>query len=225
MESTSSAFAARSRRDSRDARRGRGDILRRMPPPEPSRNGAVFLDRDGTIAREIGYINHPDRFRIYPFAPRAIRLLNENGYRVFVVTNQSGVARGYFTLDLLAEVHRRLEKSVARGGGRITAIYACPHLPGTGEPCDCRKPLPGMLRRAEREHGVALPESWVVGDMITDVEMAHAGGARGILLRTGYGLGQIAYQRERWRVEPDLICDNLLDAARSIVAASRAAAS
>ncbi len=196
-----------------------------MQSTESEKRGAVFLDRDGTIAREVGYINHPDRFRIYPFAPRAIRLLNENGYRVFVVTNQSGVARGYFTLELLAEVHRRLETSIARGRGRITAIYACPHLPGSGPACDCRKPLPGMLHRAAREHGVDLSESWVVGDMITDVEMAHAGGARGILLRTGYGHGQIAYQRERWRAEPDLICENLLDAARNIVAAARAAAS
>ena len=183
--------------------------------------GAVFLDRDGTIAHEVGYVNHPDRFRVYAFAPLAVRLLNESGFRVFVVTNQSGVARGYFTQDLLDEVHRRLQESIARGGGRLSAIYACPHLPNAGESCDCRKPLPGMLHHAARDHAVDLSRSWVVGDMITDVEMAHAAGARGILLRTGYGHGQITYQRSRWRVEPDVICDNLLDAARRIIAEAR----
>jgi D-glycero-D-manno-heptose 1,7-bisphosphate phosphatase len=193
-----------------------------MPAPKSAARGAVFLDRDGTVAHEVGYVNHPDRFRIYAFAPRAVRLLNAAGYRVFIVTNQSGVARGYFTQSVLDEVHERLRASLARGGARIEAIYACPHYDGKGEPCACRKPRPGMLHEAAREHGVDLAASWVVGDMITDVEMGKSVGARGILLRTGYGTGQIAYQRARWRVEPDHVCDNLLDAARLIAAAAAA---
>jgi D-glycero-D-manno-heptose 1,7-bisphosphate phosphatase len=185
-------------------------------PIEPT--GAVFLDRDGTVAHEVGYVNHPDRFRLFAFAPRAVRILNTLGLRVFVVTNQSGVARGYFTEEILREVHARLERGLARGRARLDGIYYCPHLPAGGATCSCRKPLPGMLRRAEREFGIDLSRSWVVGDMITDVEMGRSVGARTILLKTGYGLGQIAYQRDRWRVEPDLVCENLLDAAQRIAA-------
>lgn len=192
-----------------------------MSAARTSLPGAVFLDLYGTVAREVGYINHPDRFRLHDFSAEAIRLLNQAGYRVFVATNQSGIARGYFTEDVLNEVHRRLVEGLGREGARVEAVYHCPHLPPEGRPsvCDCRKPLPGMLHRAAREHGVKLGSSWMVGDMITDVETGHAAGACGILLRTGYGRGQIEYQRHRWRVEPDLICDDLLAAARAIVAA------
>ncbi len=188
------------------------------PVNDPSDNHrrAVFLDRDGTIAHEVGYVNHPDRFRLFAFAPRAVRLLNALGLRVFVVTNQSGVARGYFTEETLAEVHRRLRDGLSRGGASVDAIYHCPHLPAITGDCECRKPRPGMLRRAARDHGVDLGRSWVVGDMITDVEMGRAVGARTILLKTGYGLGQLTYQKDRWAVEPDVVCDNLLDAARLI---------
>lgn len=192
-----------------------------MSAPRSSLPGAVFLDLYGTVAREVGYINHPDRFRLHDCAGGAIRMLNQAGYRVFVATNQSGIARGYFTGEVLNEVHLRLINGLAREGAQVEAVYHCPHLPPEGRPpmCDCRKPLPGMLRRAAREHGVELDASWMAGDMITDVETGHAAGARGILLRTGYGRGQIEYQRHRWRVEPDLICDDLLAAARAIVAA------
>ena len=195
-----------------------------MSSTPPLRRGAVFLDRDGTVAREVGYINHPDRFELYEFSAEAVRLLNRSGFRVYVVTNQSGITRGYFTPDILAEVHRRLVTGLAQEDARIEAIYHCPHLPGVGPPCECRKPLPGMLTRAATEHDVDLASSWTVGDMITDVEMGHAVGARGVLLRTGYGLGQIEYQRDRWPTEPDLICDDLLAAASAIVAHSPAMA-
>ena len=191
---------------------------------DDNRRRAVFLDRDVTLAHEVGYVNHPDRFRLFSFAPRAVRLLNALGLRVVVVTNQSGVARGYFTEELLGEVHRRLEEGLSRGGVAVDAIYYCPHLPSGGE-CECRKPGAGMLRRAERELGVDLARSWVVGDMITDVEMGRRVGARTILLRTGYGLGQITYQRDRWKAEPDAVCDNLLDAARQIAAEAAGGAS
>lgn len=188
-----------------------------MTPHADSRAGAVFLDRDGTLAHEVGYVNHPDRFRLFSFAPRAVRLLNDAGFRVFIVTNQSGVARGYFTEEVLREVHRRLAEGLARGGAAVDAIYYCPHLPADGSRCACRKPGPGMLRQAEREHRVDLSQSWVIGDMITDVEMGREVGAHTVLLKTGYGLGQLTYQRDRWHVEPDHMCDNLLDAARLIV--------
>ena len=197
----------------------RAVYCRIMSAPGPSLARAVFLDLYGTVAREVGYINHPDRFRLHDFSGEAIRLLNDAGYRVFVATNQSGIARGYFTEDVLNEVHGRLVRRLAREGARVEAVYYCPHLPPVGGAavCDCRKPLPGMLTRAAREHEVDLASSWMAGDMITDVETGHAAGARGILLRTGYGRGQIEYQQHRWRTQPDLICDDLLAAARAII--------
>lgn len=188
-----------------------------MPPLADNHRRAVFLDRDGTVAHEVGYVNHPDRFRLFSFAPRAVRLLNAAGLHVFVVTNQSGVARGYFGEEVLRDVHERLRSGLARGGAQLDAVYYCPHLPAISGECACRKPRPGMLRSAESEFGIDLARSWVVGDMITDVEMGRAVGARTILVKTGYGLGQLTYQRDRWTVEPDVVCENLLEAAKRIV--------
>ena len=110
----------------------RAVYCRIMSAPSPSLAGAVFLDLYGTVAREVGYINHPDRFRLHDFSGEAIRLLNGAGYRVFVATNQSGIARGYFTEDVLNEVHGRLVRRLARESARIEAVYYCPHLPPVG---------------------------------------------------------------------------------------------
>src|SRR5271167_4963351 len=147
--------------------------------------GAVFLDRDGTIADEVGYLNHLSRFRMYPFAAEAIRKLNEAGLAVVVVTNQSGVARGYFPESLVREVNDLMITQLAEAGAKIDATYYCPH--GTADGCDCRKPKTGMLEQAAREHGLDVHRSFVVGDRHADIELARLAGARGILVRTGYG--------------------------------------
>jgi len=168
---------------------------------------AVFLDRDGTIAEEMGYMNHLSRFRVFPFAAAAIRRLNQAHWPVIVVTNQSGVARGFFPEELVRQVHERLRTELARGGGQLDGIYYCPHQPGDG--CACRKPKPGMLERAASEHDVSLAGSWVVSDRYDDVRMAHAVGARGILVLTGYGRGEYDWNRGRWPRQPDYVAEDL----------------
>jgi D-glycero-D-manno-heptose 1,7-bisphosphate phosphatase len=176
---------------------------------------AVFLDRDGTICEEMGYLNHIDRLQIFPYAAEAIRHLNEAQIPVVVITNQSGIARGIFPESLVHQIHKKMIAELASGGAWIDAIYFCPHK--KEDACDCRKPKPGLLERAANEHGLDLPASWVVGDRYADVEMAHRAGARGILVMTGYGRGEYELHRAKWPNPPDALADNLTQAVRLIV--------
>ena len=171
----------------------------------------MFLDRDGTIAEEVGYLNHLSRFRIFPFAAPAIRRLNSAGLLVIVVTNQSGVNRGYFPDSLVHAVHERMTQQLAAAGARLDAIYYCPHTSSDG--CECRKPKPGLLQRAAREHSLDLSNSFVVGDRYGDVELGQRAGASGVLVRTGYGEGELAWNSAKWEVPPDFIADDLVAAA------------
>jgi D-glycero-D-manno-heptose 1,7-bisphosphate phosphatase len=172
---------------------------------------AVFLDRDGTIAEEVGYLNHVSRFRMFSFVPAAIRGLNEAKYPAIVITNQSGVGRGYFPESLVHAVHELMTTQLAKEGARIDALYYCPHK--SDDACLCRKPKPGMLERAAREHGLDLRRSFVVGDRYGDIELAHRVGSRAILVRTGYGEGEIQWHSAKWPAPPDFIAENLADAA------------
>ncbi len=180
---------------------------------------AVFLDRDGTIGEELGYVNHIDRFQIFPFAAEAIRQLNQADIPVIVVTNQSGIARNIFPESLVHEVHKKMVGELAKGGAWIDAIYFCPHK--TEDSCECRKPNPGLILRAAREHGLDLPVSWVVGDRYADLEMGHAAGARGILVMSGYGRGEYELHRSTWPRQPDAVAENLSDAVRHILQTGR----
>jgi len=187
---------------------------------------AIFMDRDGTLSHEVGYVNHVSRFDLYPWAVEAVRLVNRNGFLAVVITNQAGVARGYFPESVIHEVHAALNASMEAGGARLDGIYYCPHHPSAGEPpyrkdCDCRKPKPGLLRRAEAELGVDLSRSFVVGDRLGDLELAWSVGATGVLVRSGYGLGELAYHAPSWPRPPDLVADHLLEAVERIVSAAR----
>jgi D-glycero-D-manno-heptose 1,7-bisphosphate phosphatase len=182
--------------------------LRRCLLPDPSaRRPAVFLDRDGTISEEVGYLNHIDRFRMFPFAPEAIRRLNQAGVPVVVVTNQSGVARGYFPESMLHDVHDRMKRELAQHGAHLDAVYYCPHE--KSDACDCRKPKPGMLHRAVEDLGIDLERSYVVGDRYGDIELAFNAGAKGIFVKTGYGLGDFTWHAPAWSRQPDVVTDNL----------------
>ena len=172
---------------------------------------AVFLDRNGTIAEEVGYLNHPSRFRIFPFAAAAIRRLNEAGFPVVVVTNQSGVGRGYFPESLVHSVNELMKKDLAATGARIDAVYYCLHT--SADRCDCRKPKTGLLERAAREHALDLQRSFVVGDRYGDIELARNVWARGILVRTGYGEGELAWHSAKWPTQPDFVAEDLSKAA------------
>jgi D-glycero-D-manno-heptose 1,7-bisphosphate phosphatase len=176
---------------------------------------AVFLDRDGTICEEMGYVNHLDRLRIFPYAADAIRHLNEAQIPVVVITNQSGIARNIFPESLVHQIHKKMIAELAAGGAWIDAIYFCPHR--KEDVCNCRKPNPGLLELAAREHGLDLPGSWVVGDRYADVEMAHNAKARGILVMTGYGRGEYELHHHKWPRQPDALADTLTDAVRLIM--------
>jgi D-glycero-D-manno-heptose 1,7-bisphosphate phosphatase len=168
---------------------------------------AVFLDRDGTISEEMGYLNHLTRFRLFPFAAPAIRRLNEAGWPVIVVTNQSGCARGFFPEAMIHRVHEKLTTELAAGGARLDGIYYCPHQ--KSDNCACRKPLLGMLQRAATEHALELAGSWIVSDRHADLQMAEAIGGRSVLVLTGYGRGEYEHNRGKWPRQPDVVAENL----------------
>jgi D-glycero-D-manno-heptose 1,7-bisphosphate phosphatase len=179
--------------------------------PEPSRlRAAVFLDRDGTICEEAGYLNHLSRFRMFPFVAAALRRLNESGYPVIVVSNQSGVARGYFPESLVQQVNQAMIQQLSEAGARVDAVYYCPHA--SSENCSCRKPKTGMLELAAREHSIDLQRSFVVGDRHGDIQLAHNVHACGILVRTGYGEGELAWHVAKWPVPPDFVASDLAQA-------------
>lgn len=189
---------------------------------DASKRPAFFLDRDGTVAEEVGYMNHPSRFRLYPFAAEAIRRIRAADYAAVVITNQAGVARGYFPEDVIREVNDKMTRELSAGGTKLDGVYYCPHHPDVGEPpyrkkCDCRKPKPGMINRAVEELGLERNGSVIVGDRYTEVQMAHDLGLRAALVLTGYGRGEYEYLRERWPRQPDWVAEDLLDAVRKIL--------
>lgn len=159
---------------------------------EEKKGPAVFLDRDGTINEEVGYLDRIEKLRLLPGAAAAIRRINESGMKAVVVTNQSGIARGLFDEAFVARVHARLREMLRAEGALIDAFYFCPHHPTEGrgsylKTCGCRKPAPGMLLLAAEELRINLNRSYMVGDTLKDVEAGTGVGARGVLVRTGYG--------------------------------------
>ena len=183
---------------------------------------AVFIDRDGTISEEVGYINHPSRFRVFPYAASAIKLLNDQGWLAVIITNQAGVARGYFSESMIETVHNNLQQELRDEGARVDAIYYCAHHPTVGEPpyrqeCDCRKPKPGLITRATKDLDIAVEQSWMIGDRYGDIELASNAGLRAALVLSGYGRGEWENQRSFWKHQPDLVAENLLEAVESIL--------
>jgi D-glycero-D-manno-heptose 1,7-bisphosphate phosphatase len=158
-----------------------------MPP-------AVFLDRDGTMVHDVGYLNRLDDLRWFPFAIDAVRVLNRAGFLVIVTTNQGGVGLGFLPESFVAETHEAMRQFAEAAGARIDAWFHCPHHPRAEVAalrvmCDCRKPGPGLVRQAQQQFEIDLARSFVVGDKLSDLGLARAVGARGVLVRTGYGEG------------------------------------
>jgi D-glycero-D-manno-heptose 1,7-bisphosphate phosphatase len=189
--------------------------------PQPSSSAthpnrrAVFLDRDGTVLEEAGYLDRLERLVFFPFAIDAIRLLNRAGYAVVIITNQSGVGRGMYEEAFVVRAHEVVDEQVKAGGGRIDAFYYCPHHPAAEieryrRDCDCRKPAAGMLRAAAADLGLDLSRSFAVGDKWTDVQAGLAAGSKGILVRTGYGRSSEA--SPRGNVAPAFVADDLIAA-------------
>jgi D-glycero-D-manno-heptose 1,7-bisphosphate phosphatase len=176
---------------------------------------AVFLDRDGTINEEMGYINHLSRFVLLSRTAAAIKKLNEARVKVVVVTNQSGAARGYFPVSLVEEVHGHLRNLLSLEGAHLDGIYTCTHGPQDG--CPCRKPLPGLILQAARELHIDLSRSYVVGDRYKDIQTGANAGVKGVLVLTGYGRGEYGHFGRTWEAQPAYIAGDLLDAVEWII--------
>ncbi len=197
----------------------------RTTQPNDDRQAAlrpvVFLDRDGTINPDKGYLNHPDLMELYPGAGRAIGLLQEAGLAVVVTTNQAGIAKGFLSEEILRQIHARMDELLAAEGVGVDGLYYCPHSPREGNPpyrrqCDCRKPEVGMAERAAADLGLDLSRSYVVGDKRTDVEFARNVGAASILVLTGYGLGEWEFNRNAFPT-PDHVAPTIAEASTWIV--------
>jgi D-glycero-D-manno-heptose 1,7-bisphosphate phosphatase len=176
---------------------------------------AVFLDRDGTINEEMGYINHLERFVLLPGTAAAIRRINEGGLKAVVVTNQSGAARGYFPAELIDQVHHKMRGLLQQEGVYLDGIYTCVHAPPgerEGGGCACRKPDTGLIRQAAEDLQLDLNRSYVVGDRFKDVEMARNAGAKAVLVLTGYGKGELEFLGSTSRAKPDFVAEDLLEA-------------
>ncbi len=188
-----------------------------------TKNKAIFMDRDGTVSHEVGYINHISRLRPYSYSPEAVKLVNDSDFLCILITNQAGVARGYFKEEMVKQVHKLLQKKMLDGANaKFDDIYYCPHHPEVGEPpyrqkCNCRKPKPGMLLDAAKKHSIDLSQSYMIGDKISDVEMAINNGLKGVLVLSGYGRGEYEHQSHTWKVKPHHIAENLLEAVKWIL--------
>ncbi len=183
---------------------------------------AVFIDRDGTINEQMGYINHLSRFVLLPRVAEAVRALNASGFASIVVSNQSGVARGYFPIELVYEVHDRMQDLLSKKGARLDGIFFCPHhtqgiIPEYTISCDCRKPGIGLIEQARNELDLDMSSSYVIGDRCQDLEMVWRAGLESVLVLTGYGRGEREYILPRERVKPAYIAEDLLDGVRWII--------
>ena len=189
------------------------------------KNAAVFLDRDGTINEEVGYLDSIDKLNLFAYTSEAIRLINESGMKAVVMTNQSGIAKGYFTEEFVRTVHKRIQEMLRERGAFIDAFYYCPHhqTEGVGiylQSCACRKPEAGMLVQASKDLDIDLRRSYTVGDMLKDIQVAHTVGAKGILVKTGYGINTIEKDLASESSEicqPSYIAEDILDAVKWIM--------
>jgi D-glycero-D-manno-heptose 1,7-bisphosphate phosphatase len=183
---------------------------------------AVFIDRDGTINEQRGYINHLSRFELLPGVTDAVKLLNKNNFFAIIVTNQSGVARGYYPVSLVHQIHELMTKSLEREGATIDGIFYCPHHPRGIVPeftadCDCRKPKTGLVHQALKIFDIDMSNSYVVGDRYVDIELAIRLNLKGVLVKTGYGLGEVEYIIPKMPGKPNHVAEDLMDAVKWIL--------
>lgn len=183
---------------------------------------AIFFDRDGNLNRDVGYVVHLDDYELLPRAAAAVRLVNEAGHLAILVTNQAGVARGYFPEEMLARVHEKLQVKLGEKGAHLDAIYYCASLPGSNVPgydedSDWRKPKPGMLLQAAADHDIDLSRSFMMGDKYSDLECGWAAGCKSAFVLTGYGRGERELRGDTWRRQPDVTGEDAYHAVELIL--------
>jgi len=181
-------------------------------------NKAVFLDRDGTIIEDVGYLNNPQEIKFIHGSIEAIKKLNEADYKVIVITNQAGIARELIIENMLQTIDKTLQKEILNGGAYIDAIYYCPHHAEHGyypykQDCKCRKPEPGMILKAAKDHNIDLSQSWMIGDKRTDVYAGKKAGTKTILVMSGRGVEE----KPKLTEQPDYYTENLLEAVKKII--------
>ena len=186
-----------------------------------NKNKAVFIDRDGVLIHELGYISTLRRVKLFKRSVDAIRLLKTHGFRVIVVTNQSGVARGYFPESFVKQTHAHITGKLRASGVKIDAFYYCPHhreatVAKYRKDCDCRKPKQGMIKKAAERFNLDLEKSFTVGDKLTDVKLGHNGGMKGILVLTGFGKWQ-ERRIKKEHIKPDHVAKDFYSAAKWVV--------
>ncbi|MEM2869030.1 MAG: HAD family hydrolase [Thermoplasmata archaeon] len=180
---------------------------------------AVFVDRDGTLNVNIDYLSDPSLYQLYPGVAEGLRMLKEEGFVIVVVTNQSGIGRGFFDETTLERIHDKMRLELAKGGASVDRVYYCPHLPSEG--CACRKPGTALFERAAEELGIDLRQSFVIGDTYMDVAAGHTIGARTALVPEPRHRERILAEMKGWDVRPDFIGEDFLSAARWVVEISR----
>ncbi|MDI6731841.1 MAG: D-glycero-beta-D-manno-heptose 1,7-bisphosphate 7-phosphatase [Candidatus Margulisbacteria bacterium] len=181
-------------------------------------NKAVFMDRDGTIIEDVGYLNHPSNIQFIPGSIEAIKKLNAAGYKVIIITNQAGVARGLVSEDMLQTIDKALHKWILASHAHLDGIYYCPHHPEHGhypyrQACECRKPHPGLIKRAQRDFDIDLSQSYMIGDKATDIEAGRRAGVKTTMVLSGRG----SEEKNHLKHPPNQFAENLLEAVNLII--------
>lgn len=179
------------------------------------KNKAVFIDRDGTINVDVHYLDYPDKFEMYPGVGNGIKKLKENGFKIIVITNQSGIARGYLTEKQLSNIHERMEKEFQKFDVVLDGIYYCPHHPDDN--CNCRKPKTGLFEKAINEHDIDVKQSYMLGDKILDVGAGKKIGVRTIIIPEPQVREELIYKKNECENNPDYVADDFMDAVEWIL--------
>ena len=178
-----------------------------------SKNPAIFLDRDGVINKEVNYLSNPNNFEFIDGSIKALQILKKKGYLLIVITNQAGIARGYFTEMTLHKIHDKMMKTLNKNNIFLDDIFYCPHHPEFTGTCNCRKPSPGMIIQAMTKYNIDLENSYMIGDTLNDINTGKNAHCKTILVLTGHGKKE---QKKISNIKPDMICTNLLEFAKNI---------
>ncbi|MFX1408986.1 MAG: D-glycero-beta-D-manno-heptose 1,7-bisphosphate 7-phosphatase [Promethearchaeota archaeon] len=178
-----------------------------------NKNRAIFLDRDGVINKEVSYLSNPDYFEFIPGSIEALKILKQKGFLLIVITNQAGIARGFFSEETLKQIHKKMRSILIQNGLYLDDIFYCPHHPDFTGVCDCRKPNPGMILKAQKKYNIDLQASFIVGDTLIDIETGKLVNCKTILVLTGYGTKE---SKKIDSIKPDFIYENLLEFAKNL---------